>query len=91
MRVEEVSYTVTPSHSSWGNRFRLINDRGRVIVLKFLITLDKPLKSSYATVRQVVKTLLRERSTGDHYRRLRILYVRFRQEDVFHHNYQQLW
>lgn len=37
MGVDEVSYTVTPGHSPWGNRFRFINDRGRVSILKFLI------------------------------------------------------
>ena len=34
MGEDEVSYTVTPGHSSWGNRFRFIDDRGRVSVFK---------------------------------------------------------
>ena len=29
MGVEEVSYTMTPPYLSWGNRFVILDDRGR--------------------------------------------------------------
>jgi len=34
--VNEVSYTMTPPYLSWGNRFIILDDRGRVNFFKFL-------------------------------------------------------
>lgn len=38
MGVDEVSLYETPPHSSWGNHFRFINDRGRVEVFKIAMS-----------------------------------------------------